>query len=228
MARKKHKGDVLEEMFPNFQHRLQVDLLPSVRYLDGTVKVRHKELEGNLRSVWNELHPFLRETYVSYCHVLKSTMEKVSDVEGLQRRLEMEMDNSSELSEDIAKLKSQVGDLLIDKSKLDEQLTDVMDNMEEKMEQETKTLRELLQTKTGVSADNISEIISSSIAGKGDSADVAKLRSKLESVKGQLDEERSDFQRIQGEVGAAFQERIMQQQEKIDRLERELKEARGN
>ena len=125
---RKHKGETIFNYIPDYLPSSNVDSPMYVKLPPGTKDSRLKDVERELIEYWDLLHPLVKEYMMMVVKYVNKFGEGSDDLEHLRRSLDIELSNSSELSDENRKLKAQVADLLIEKKALNEKISDMNEN----------------------------------------------------------------------------------------------------
>ena len=121
---KKYKGETIYNYIPEYQPQVNVESPVFVKLPPDMKDPRLTDIEREIHQYWNIIHPLLREYIVMLARYIKQLGEGSDEIEHLRRSLDIETQNSTQLSEENRELKAQVSDLLIEKKALQEKVNE--------------------------------------------------------------------------------------------------------
>ncbi len=219
---KKYKGETIYDYIPDYYSSINIESPVFTKLPPGQKDARLKDVERELVQYWELLHPMIREYLTMVIRYMNQYSEGSEDLEHLRRSLDLELTNSSELSEDNRKLKSQLADILVEKKALDEKVNDLLSNKPQISNEEIRAMKLTLSTKADISEDNIEELLKKSVQEVRESDEMKRARDDRDRMKKELEDAKEHFEKIQAEVGITFQKKLLDAQSKIDKLEEEL------
>ncbi|MCK5141161.1 MAG: hypothetical protein KAQ70_03125, partial [Candidatus Heimdallarchaeota archaeon] len=189
---------------------------------------RLKDVERELVEYWELLHPIVREYMIMIVKYVNELGQGTDDLEHLRRSLEIELSNSSELSDENRKFKAQVADLLIEKKALKEKVDDMMSNRPIINAEELQSLKMLISSKYDVSSGSLDELMANAVQEARESEEIKKAKEERDKMKKELEEAKNHFEKTQAEVGETFQKKLLESQVRIEELEEELASSKDN
>lgn len=219
---KKHKGETIFNYVPDYLPSFNVDNPVFVKLPPDRKDVRLKDVERELIEYWELLHPIVREYMIMIVKYVNELGQGTDDLEHLQRSLDIELSNSSELSDENRKLKSQVSDLLIEKKALAEKVSDMMSNRPTISAEELQSLKMLISSKYDVSSGSLDELMVKAVQEVRESEEIRKAKEERDKMKKELEEAKKHFEKTQAEVGETFQKKLLESQARIEELEEEI------
>ena len=112
---KKYKGETIYDYIPDYLASFNIESPVFTKLPANRKDSRMKDIERELIQHWEILHPMVREYMIIIIRYLNEFGEGTDDLDHLRRSLDIELSNSSELSEENRKLKAQISDLVIEK-----------------------------------------------------------------------------------------------------------------
>ena len=225
---KKHKGETIFNYIPDYLPSINIEN-PIYTKLPPNIKdSRLKDIERELVGYWDLLHPMVREYMVKIIKYMNEFGEGSDDLDHLRRTLDIELSNSSELSDENRKLKAQISDLLIEKKALDEKVGDMMANRPIITAEELQGLKMLVSSKYDITSGSVDELLQKAVQEARESEEIKKAKEERDKMKKELEEAKARFEKTQTEVGETFQKRLLESQARIEELEEELNSYKGN
>jgi len=225
---RKHKGETIFNYVPDYLPSFNVDNPLYVKLPPDRKDSKLKDVERELIEYWDILHPIVREYITMIVKYVNELGQGTDDLEHLRRSLDIELSNSSELSDENRKLKSQVADLLIEKKALEEKVSDMMSNRPTISTEELQSLKMLISSKYDVSSGSLDELMTKAVQEARESEEIKKAKEERDKMKKELEEAKEHFERTQVEVGETFQKRLLESQTLIEELEEELANYKSN
>ena len=225
---KKHKGETIFNYVPDYLPSFNVDNPVFVKLPPDTKDSRLKDVERELIEYWDLLHPIVREYMTMIVKYVNKFGEGTDDLEHLRRSLDIELSNSSELSDENRKLKAQVADLLIEKKALKEKVSDMTANRPIVSAEELESLKMLVSSKYDISSGSVDELMAKAVQEARESEEIKKAKEERDKMKKELEEAKEHFEKTQEEVGETFQKKLLESQARIDELDEELASYKGN
>ena len=181
-----------------------------------------KDVERELVQYWEIIHPMVREYLITVVRYMNEFGEGSEDLEHLRRSLDLELTNSSELSEENRQLKAQISDLVVEKKALDERINDLLDARPQETAEEIKAMKLLVSSQTDLSTADIDEKMRKAVQEVRESIEMKKANEDRAKMKKELEEAKEHFEKTQTEVGTTFQKKLLEAQSRIEGLEEEL------
>lgn len=219
---KKYKGETIYDYVPDYYSTVNVDNPVFTKLPPGTKDARLKDVERELAQYWEILHPMVKEYLIMVIRYMNEYGEGSEHIEHLRRSLDLELNNSAELSEENRQLKSQLSDVIVDKQALEERVTDLIAERPRSSAEEIKAMELLIGSKADISSDNIQQLLKDAVQQVRESDEIKKAIEDRAKMKKELDEAKAHFEKTQADVGITFQKKIINLQTKIDELEEEL------
>ena len=225
---KKHKGETIFNYVPDYLPSFNVDDPVFVKLPPDTKDSRLKDVERELVEYWELLHPIVREYLIMIVKYVNKFGEGTDNLDHLRRSLDIELNNSSELSDENRKLKSQVSDLIVEKKALTEKVSDMMSNRPVISAEELQSLKMLISSKYDVSSGSLDELMAKAVQEARESEEIKKAKEERDKMKKELEEAKKHFEKTQAEVGETFQKKLLEGQARIEELEEELASYNSN
>jgi len=225
---KKHKGETIFNYVPDYLPSFNVDNPVYVKLPPDRKDTRLKDVERELVEYWELLHPIVREYMIMIVKYVNELGQGTDDLEHLRRSLDIELSNSSELSDENRKFKAQVADLLIEKKALKEKVDDMMSNRPIINAEELQSLKMLISSKYDVSSGSLDELMAKAVQEARESEEIKKAKEERDKMKKELEEAKNHFEKTQAEVGETFQKKLLESQVRIEELEEELASSKDN
>ncbi|TET79714.1 MAG: hypothetical protein E3J43_03135 [Candidatus Heimdallarchaeota archaeon] len=219
---KKYKGETIYDYVPDYYPTTNVDNPVFTKLPPGRKDSRMKDVERELVQYWEIIHPMVREYLITVVRYMNEFGEGSEDLEHLRRSLDLELTNSSELSEENRQLKAQISDLVVEKKALNEQINDLLDARPKASAEEINAMKLLISSQTDLSAADIDEKMRKAVQEVRESVEMKKANEDRAKMKKELEEAKVQFEKIQTEVGITFQKKLLEAQSRIDKLEEEL------
>jgi len=219
---KKYKGETIYDYVPDYYSSVNIESPVFTKLPPGKKDARLKDVERELVQYWELLHPMVREYLTMVVRYMNQYGEGSEDLEHLRRSLDLELQNSSELSEDNRKLKSQLADVMIEKKALDEKINDLLSSQPEVSNEEIRAMKLTLASKADISENNIKDLLKRSLQEVRESEEIKRAREERDRMKKELEDAKEHFEKTQTEVGVTFQKKLLEAQTKIDELEEQL------
>ena len=223
---KKYKGETIYDYVPDYYPTTNVENPVFTRLPPGRKDPRMKDVERELIQYWELLHPMVREYMISIIRYMNEFGEGSEDLEHLRRSLDLELTNSSELSEENRQLKAQISDLVIEKKALDEKVGDLLGSQPQVTAEEINAMKLLISSQTNLSVSDIEEKMRKAVQEVRESKEMLEAREDRDKMKKELEDAKEHFEKTQVEVGETFQKRLLEAQARIEELENELAEYR--
>jgi hypothetical protein len=224
---RKYKGETIFNYLPEYLPSVDIENPIFVKLPADRKDTRLKDVEREIIQYWEIIHPLVREHIVMLAKYVNDLGEGTEEVDHLRRSLELEINNSAELSEENRKLKAQISDLVIDKKGLDEKLKDMMKSRPSISGEEFKALKMLTSSKFDVSSNDLETLLKRAIQEIRESEEIKRAREDRDKMQKELDEAKKNFEKIQTEVGETFQKKLLASQARIDELEEEVEKLRS-
>ncbi len=224
---KKYKGETIYDYLPEYLTEIDVSNPVFVKLPPDMKNRRLSSLEREIHTYWHLVHPMIREYITILAKTIKELGEGSEQIEHLRRSLDIEVENSTKLSEENRKLKSQISDLLIDKKGLEEKVKDLLSNRPTISADEFNALKMLTSANFDVSKDDLETLLKKAVQTVRESEEIKKARAERDKMRQELEEAKKNFEKTQLEVGETFQKRLLEAQKRIDELEEELSKCRG-
>jgi hypothetical protein len=225
---KKHKGETIFNYVPDYLPSFNVDNPVYVKLPPDTKDARLKDVERELIEYWDLLHPIVREYMTMIVKYVNKFGEGTDDLDHLRRSLDIELSNSSELSDENRKLKAQAADLLIEKKALKEKISDMTADRPIVSAEELESLKMLVSSKYDISSGSVDELMAKAVQEARESEEIKKAKEERDKMKKELEEAKEHFEKTQAEVGETFQKKLLESQARIDELDEELASYKGN
>ncbi|UJG43044.1 MAG: hypothetical protein K9W46_11800 [Candidatus Heimdallarchaeum endolithica] len=219
---KKYKGETIYNYIPEYQPQVNVESPVFVKLPPDMKDPRLTDIEREIHQYWNIIHPLLREYIVMLARYIKQLGEGSDEIEHLRRSLDIETQNSTQLSEENRELKAQVSDLLIEKKALQEKVEDLMKSRPTISADEFNALKMLTSSNFDVSKDDLETLLKKAVQTVRESEEIKKAREERDKMRKELEEAKAHFEKTQQEVGETFQKRLLEAQRRIEELEEEL------
>ncbi|MHA1200157.1 MAG: hypothetical protein ACTSQF_12580, partial [Candidatus Heimdallarchaeaceae archaeon] len=219
---KKYKGENIYDYIPDYYSSINIESPVFTKLPPGQKDARLKDVERELVQYWELLHPMVREYLTMIIRYMNQYGEGSEDLEHLRRSLDLELTNSSELSEENRKLKSQLADVLVEKKALDEKVKDLLSSRPQISNEEIRAMKLALSSKADISENNVEEILKKSVQEVRESEEMKRAREDRDKMKKELEDAKEHFEKTQAEVGITFQKKLLESQAKIEELEEEL------
>ena len=219
---KKYKGETIYNYIPEYQPQVNVESPVFVKLPPDMKDPRLTDIEREIHQYWNIIHPLLREYIVMIARYIKQLGEGSDEIEHLRRSLDIETQNSTQLSEENRELKAQVSDLLIEKKALQEKVEDLMKSRPTISADEFNALKMLTSSNFDVSKDDLETLLKKAVQTVRESEEIKKAREERDKMRKELEEAKAHFEKTQQEVGETFQKRLLEAQRRIEELEEEL------
>lgn len=223
---KKYKGETIYDYIPDYYSSVNIDSPVFTKLPPGQKDARLKDVERELVQYWELLHPMVREYLTMVVRYMNQYGEGSEDLEHLRRSLDLELQNSSELSEDNRKLKSQLADIMVEKKALDEKVNDLLSNKAQISDEEIRAMKLTLSSGANISETSLEELLKKAVQEVRESEEIKSAREDRQKMKKELDDAKEHFEKTQAEVGITFQKKLLEAQAKIDELEEELSQYR--
>ena len=224
---RKHKGETIFNYLPEYLPSVGIENPLFVKLPSDRKDTRLKDVEREIIQYWEIIHPLVREYMVMLTKYVNELGEGTEEIDHLRRSLELEINNSAELSEENRKLKAQISDLVIDKKGLDEKLKDMIKSRPEISGEEFHALKMLTSSKFDVSSNDLDTLLKQAIQEVRESEEIKRAREERDKMQKELEEAKKNFEKIQVEVGETFQKKLLASQARIDELEEELEKLRS-
>jgi hypothetical protein len=225
---KKHKGETIFNYVPDYLPSFNVDSPVYVKLPSDKKDTRLKDVERELIEYWELLHPIVREYMIMIVKYVNELGQGTDDLEHLRRSLDIELSNSSELSDENRKFKAQVADLLVEKKALNEKVSDMISNRPIVSAEELQSLKMLISTKYDVSSGSLDELMVKAVQEARESEEIKRAKDERDKMKKELEEAKEHFEKTQAEVGETFQKKLLESQVRIEELEEELASSKSN
>jgi len=219
---KKYKGKTIYDYVPDYYPTTNVDNPVFTKLPPGRKDSRMKDVERELVQYWEIIHPMVKEYLITLVRYMNEFGEGSEDLEHLRRSLDLELTNSSELSEENRQLKAQISDLVVEKKALNEKVDDLLDARPKASAEEINAMKLLISSQTDLSAADIDEKMRKAVQEVRESVEMKKANEDRAKMKKELEEAKVQFEKIQTEVGITFQKKLLEAQSRIDELEEEL------
>lgn len=219
---KKYKGETIYDYIPDYYSSINIESPVFTKLPPGQKDARLKDVERELVQYWELLHPMVREYMTMIIRYMNQYGEGSEDLEHLRRSLDLELTNSSELSEDNRKLKSQLADVLVEKKALDEKVNDLLSSRPQVSDEEIRAMKLALSSKTDISESNIEDLLKKSVQEVRESDEMKRAREDKDKMKKELEDAKEHFEKTQAEVGITFQKKLLESHARIEELEEEL------
>ncbi|MHA1222170.1 MAG: hypothetical protein ACTSSG_03600 [Candidatus Heimdallarchaeaceae archaeon] len=219
---KKYKGETIYNYLPDYLASENVESPVFVKLPPDVKDPRLKDIEREIVQYWDILHPLVREYVLKIVRYLNKFGEGSEDLEHLRRSLDIEIDNSAQLSEENRKLKAQISDLVIEKKALEEKVQDLMKLRPEVSAEEVNAMKLMISSKYDVSTDNFQELMKKAVQEVRESEEIKKAKEERRKMEQELEEAKKHFEKTQVEVGETFQKKLLECQARIAELEEEL------
>lgn len=196
------------------------------KYLENTVSIEHRELQGYIEEYWDLLHELVRDYINSYALVYKKIGKELEDnrdhLENSRRQLTFEQQNVQDLADEIREIKGALQSEVVVRRDLESRLTDERSMMEAQFKEEKRALELIADSNLkDATMEDVMVKLRSSI---GSSEKVLSLEAKVEKLEKQIQKEREENEAIQEEVSTSFMAKIV----KSDEMIRNLKERLGD
>jgi hypothetical protein len=203
-----------------------VEDLLTPKYLENTVSIEHRELQGYIEEYWDLLHELVRDYINSYALVYKKIGKELEDnrdhLENSRRQLTFEQQNVQDLADEMREIKGALQSEVVVRRDLESRLNDERSMMEAQFKEEKRALELIADSNLkDASMDEVMKKLQSSI---GSSEKVLALKAKVEKLEKQIQKEREENEAIQEEVSTSFMAKIV----KSDEMIRNLKERLGD
>jgi len=219
---KKYKGETIYDYVPDYYPTTNVDNPVFTKLPPGRKDSRMKDVERELVQYWEIIHPMVKEYLITLVRYMNEFGEGSEELEHLRRSLDLELTNSSELSEENRQLKAQISDLVVEKKALNEKVDDLLDARPKASAEEINAMKLLISSQTDLSAADIDEKMRKAVQEVRESVEMKKANEDRAKMKKELEEAKVQFEKIQTEVGITFQKKLLEAQSRIDKLEEEL------
>ena len=219
---KKYKGETIYDYIPDYLASFNIENPVFTKLPSNRKDSRMKDIEREIIEHWEIVHPMIREYLIITIRYLNEFGEGSEDIDHLRRSLDIELSNSSELSEENRKLKAQISDLIIEKKSLDEKISDIKEQTPSISNEEVQSMKMMLSSKADITVDNFTEMLQKAIQEAKESEEIKKAKEERDKMEKELKEAKKHFEKTQAEVGETFQKKLLDLQARIDELEEEL------
>jgi hypothetical protein len=224
---RKHKGETIYKHLPEYLPSIGTENPIFVKLPPDRKDTRLKDVEREVIQYWDIIHPLVKEYIIMLTKYVNELGEGTEAVDHLKRSLDLEINNSAELSNENRKLKAQISDLVVDKKGLNEKVQDLIKARPSVSAEEVKALKMLTSSQFDVSSGDLENLLKQAVQEVRESDEIKKAREDRDKMQKELDEEKKNFDRIQIEVGETFQKKLLTLQTRIDELEEELEKLRS-
>ncbi|MHA1866692.1 MAG: hypothetical protein ACTSXD_01355, partial [Candidatus Heimdallarchaeaceae archaeon] len=183
---KKYKGETIYNYIPEYQPQVNVESPVFVKLPPDMKDPRLTDIEREIHQYWNIIHPLLREYIVMLARYIKQLGEGSDEIEHLRRSLDIETQNSTQLSEENRELKAQVSDLLIEKKALQEKVEDLMKSRPTISADEFNALKMLTSSNFDVSKDDLETLLKKAVQTVRESEEIKKAREERDKMRKEL------------------------------------------
>ena len=221
---KKFKGETIENYIQEYIPLINVDDPTFVKLPVDKKDNRLKDIEREIFQYWQLINPIIREYIKMIVDYLNDFGAGTENLESLRRSLDLELQNSSELSNENRKLKAQVSEMMIDKKMLREKYDDLIKEKPTVSKEEFESLKLMTSSKYDVSTGDFETLLSKALQDVRESDAMKKAREEKEKMQKELESEKARFEKIQKDVGETFQKKLMEYQARQDELEEELEQ----
>ena len=219
---KKYKGETIYDYIPDYLASFNIESPGFTKLPSNRKDSRMKDIEREIVEHWDIVHPMIREYLIIVIRYLNEFGEGSEDLDHLRRSLDIELSNSSELSEENRKLKSQLSDIVIEKKSLQEKLNDLRKQTPTISMEEIQSMKLMLSSKADITVENFSEMLQKTVEEAKESEEIKKAKEERDKMEKELEDAKKNFEKTQAEVGETFQKKILDLQSRIDELEEEL------
>ncbi len=223
----KYKEDTIFNFVPQYQALIDVDTPAFVKLPEGEHDPRLKDVERDLQQYWHLIHPMIREYIITVVNYLNDLGGSSQNIENIRRQLNIEVENSAQLSQENRELKEQVSELMVEKQGLEERINDLQTNRPTIAPEKYEALKLLTSSKFDTNA-NLEEALSKAVQEAKESNEMKKLREQHSKMERELQDAKKRFEKTQAEVAEDFQKKVLAKQERINELEEELAKVKGN
>lgn len=219
---KKYKGETIYDYIPDYLASLNIESPVFIKLPANKKDSRLKDIEREIIQHWEIVHPMIKEYLIMIIKYLNEFGEGTEDIDHLRRSLDIELSNSSELSEENRKLKAQISDLVIEKKSLDEKISDIRKQTPSTSNEEIQSMKLMLSSKADISVDNFADMLQKAVHEAKESEEIKKAKEERDKMEKELEDAKKHFEKTQAEVGETFQKKLLDSQARIDELEEEL------
>ena len=219
---KKYKGETIFDYLPEYLPTTNVESPVFVKLPPDKKDSRLKDIEREIVHYWEIVHPMMKEYIIMLSRYVNEFGEGTDDLIHLRRSFDIELSNSTQLSDENRKLKAQISDLVIDKKVLNEKVEDLMKQKPTLTAEEIQAMKLMVSSKFEVSSGNIEEMMRKAVQEARESEEIVKTREERAKMEKELESAKNHFEKTQAEVGETFQKKILELQSRIDDLEEEL------
>lgn len=223
----KYKEDTIFNFVPQYQALIDIDTPAFVKLPKGEHDPRLKDVERDLQQYWQLIHPMIREYIITVVNYLNDLGGSSQNVENIRRQLNIEIENSAQLSQENRELKEQLSELMIEKQGLEERINDLQTNRPTIAPEKYEALKLLTSSKFDTHAD-LEEALTKAVQEAKESNEIKRLHEEHSKMERELQDAKKRFEKTQAEVAEDFQKKILAKQERINELEAELAKVKGN
>ena len=224
---RKHKGETIYNYLPEYLPSIDTENPIFVKLPSDRKDTRLKDVEREIIHYWEIIHPLVKEYTIMLVKYVNDLGEGTEEVDHLKRSLELEINNSAELSDENRKLKAQISDLVIEKKALDEKIQDMIKARPSVTAEEVNALKMLTSSQYDVSSNDLENLLKQAVQEVRESEEIRKMREDRDKMQKELEDAKKNFEKIQAEVGETFQKKLLTSQARIDELEEELENLRN-
>ena len=203
-----------------------VEDLNQPKYLENTVSMEHRELQGYIEEYWDLLHELVRDYINSYALVYQKIGKELEDnrdhLENSRRQLTFEQQNVQDMADEIREIKGTLQSEVVVRRDLESRLNDERSMMEAQFKEEKRALE--LIADSNLKDASMEDVMAKLKTDIGSSEKVISLEAKIEKLEKQILKEREENEAIQEEVSSSFMAKIV----KSDEMIRNLKERLGD
>lgn len=205
----------------------QIDNLVRPSYLEGSVSLEHKNLETDVAEYWDLVHPLVADFINSYAMTYQKIAETMNrsneEIENNRRQLTFEQQNVNDLTDEIRELKKTLQEEAVVRRDLEERLRDERDAIKARFDQEKRSLEIIANSKLP-EGSSMDEVLRHVQQGIEDSAEVQRLKAKIDELETKIGQERDENEKIQTELSTSFMEKITRMDDMIANLKARLGE----
>ncbi|MCG3216157.1 MAG: hypothetical protein KAS63_05545 [Candidatus Heimdallarchaeota archaeon] len=219
---KKYKGETIFDHIPDYSPTITVDSPVFTKLPPEKKDSRLKDVEREVIQYWDILHPMLKEYILMIIRYLNDFGEGTEAISHLRRSLDIELDNSSELSEENRKLKSELSNIVLEKKSIEEKISDMRKQAPAVSGEELQSMKLMLSSKADLTVENFADMLKKAVQTAKESEEIKKAKEDRDKMSKELEDAKKHFERTQAEVGETFQKKLLDCQAQIDKLEEEL------
>jgi len=225
MFRRKTSRD-LDEYIPDYEPFWESEGKPSFKLPEGISNAAYDELSDLIEQFWAVLHPMIQDYIISWHEVgdkmSESMVSAKNEADTVARRVKVEQNNLENLNVQIKELRAQLSNESLIRRDLEERLKDETDQIKKHAESEKKALENIIASKFDLPGGAVEGALTQAMTDSLSTAEVEKMKVRMEKAEDGLEKSKEEFERIQAEVSDSFQKKVLDLQMKVSELEEEL------